>query len=273
MATLNDVSTGRFCTVLGIIVYFVSVAMTTVDADCDFAACPARCTCSHRVSFTTPIVTVDCTATSLTSLPSSLPNCNDNATLFHLRFSNNTLAALPMRSYLPKVRELDLSFNQLNSLEASVFAQAQLSSLRTLSFEGNALTSLPETAKGVLDKLNTVNIQNNPWICDCKLAWLQDWVNNNANKLQGSINDIKCHAPLGFENIPLIRVRKSRLCPDDSGGAGIPAYAWWLIASILAYLTFGSIGALCLTMRRRVKIEVVTPDDIPYTMDSDNTPV
>ncbi|KAL4220181.1 hypothetical protein ACF0H5_020589 [Mactra antiquata] len=114
-----------------------------------------------------------------------------------LQASYNNIKELPEDIFdgLKYVEKINLSHNNITTLPAAVFAK--LSDLKSLDLSYNFLTTLPtiipmlewfdvsynqikslsEEFSSVLYPQRIVLIAGNPFICDCKVAWLKEWFN------------------------------------------------------------------------------------------------
>ncbi|XP_035512185.1 leucine-rich repeat-containing protein 3C-like [Morone saxatilis] len=111
-------------------------------------------------------VTVRCGRLRLTQVPVDLSNLT-----IRLFLDKNLLRSLPADSFsdLFLLDELDLSHNQLSSLEAGCFC-GLASSLRFLDLSSNRLSMLDPAALGGLRA--HANLTHNPWHCDCRMQLL-----------------------------------------------------------------------------------------------------
>ena len=142
----------------------------------------------------------------LTSLQKlSLRNCNIKLlpeNLFYsltnledLNLSGNLISDLLPHQFsrLPALRRLDLSHNALSSISSSTLASLS-PSLSFLSLTGNVLTSLPPSSFPLLSRLPQLQLADNPWHCDCRLAGLHaQLARNNAVPVQTA-----CSRPLAM---------------------------------------------------------------------------
>lgn len=122
------------------------------------AACPHNCHCADRNG-----VVVQCTSRNLERIPPNLPK--DTVVLL---LSSNRIRKVPRETFtgLPRLRELDLSHNAVESVDVGAF-EGLSESLRTLDLSNNQLSSLP---KDTFAKLHArVRLSHNPWHCDCSL--------------------------------------------------------------------------------------------------------
>ena len=121
-------------------------------------ACPRSCSCSERSG-----VVVQCTSRNLDNIPPDLPP--DTAVLL---LSSNRIRHVPRDAFaaLRRLRELDLSHNALEGVEAGAF-KGVADSLRALDLSDNRLSALPKDAFASVRA--RVRLSNNPWHCECSL--------------------------------------------------------------------------------------------------------
>ena len=72
-----------------------------------------------------------------------------------------------------------------------------LGSLRNLSMGNNNLTSIPRSIRE-LDTLRSLNLDDNPFTCDCQLYWFANWLEKKGAKFERSKSMI-CS-----DNLPLV---------------------------------------------------------------------
>lgn len=106
--------------------------------------------------------------------------------------SKNNLRVLNAFSFqkLHKLEVLILAFNKLQCLDDLSFYG--LNSLRILSLHGNNLSQLSEQAFTNLTKnLQQIAALNNPFYCDCQMAWFHRWIRDSY--VESGLS--KCSAP------------------------------------------------------------------------------
>lgn len=121
-------------------------------------ACPKSCHCTDRNG-----AVVQCISCNLESTPQNLPR---DTVLFLL--SSNRIRRVPRQAFthLRRLRELDLSHNSIDAVEAGAF-QGISEGLRTRDLSNNHLSSLP---KDTFTKLHAqFRLSHNPWHCECSL--------------------------------------------------------------------------------------------------------
>ncbi|XP_076028174.1 leucine-rich repeat-containing protein 3-like [Genypterus blacodes] len=122
------------------------------------SACPQRCHCTDRNG-----LVVQCSSRNLDRIPQNLPP--DTAVLL---LSSNSIRRVPPQAFaaLRRLRELDLSHNAIDAVEADAF-QGISEGLRTLDLSNNRLSRLPKDAFAKLGA--QVRLSHNPWHCECDL--------------------------------------------------------------------------------------------------------
>nr|XP_015215450.1 PREDICTED: polycystin-1 [Lepisosteus oculatus] len=175
-------------------------ALTSGMVDSVNHHCPKNCTCS--------VVG-----------PQSVVNC-----------SNTGLDRVPEATDIPYYTSiLDLSKNQISSVDASVFDH--LTSLKELYLQGNRLSILPHGILGcrtlsIIDlsnnqistleericdnlfNLSEINLSFNPFVCDCKLFRLVSWIAERGVVVHQP-ESMQCAKPPEVKNLPLLNVSLS----------------------------------------------------------------
>ncbi|XP_032820004.2 leucine-rich repeat transmembrane protein FLRT2 [Petromyzon marinus] len=111
--------------------------------------------------------------------------------LTELSLSKNSLQAPPPQLPGTSLRKLLLHDNQIERVPVTAFAR--LGKLAHLDLSHNQLSRLaPGTFDG-LEAVRHLNLRNNPWRCDCGLAWLRAWLVRNNVAARGTV----CGGPGG----------------------------------------------------------------------------
>ncbi|KAI3352420.1 hypothetical protein L3Q82_005380 [Scortum barcoo] len=141
------------------------------SSSCSVLQCPESCTCSNNI--------VDCRGKGLTEIPTNLPE-----TITEIRLEQNAIKVIPAGAFSPykKLRRIDLSNNQISELASD-------------AFQG-------------LRSLNSLHLAQNPFICDCHLKWLADYLQDNPIETSGA----RCTSPrrLANKRIGQIKSKKFR---------------------------------------------------------------
>ncbi len=88
-------------------------------------------------------------------------------------------------SGLTSLRLLHLEANHLQKLHPNTFSTFSLlrsfpvSTLRHLYLSENLLGTLPRNMLENMPQLENLFLYANPWSCDCRMSWLQDWSAQN----------------------------------------------------------------------------------------------
>lgn len=102
---------------------------------------------------------------------------------------------------LTNLRKLYIRNNMyLREIEQFVFQDTP--SITHLDISANLLTFLPFSMK-MLEQLEELRIGNNPWACDCRMAWFAGWVDQRPDIIK---SDLSC-GPLSYPNdmVPILR--------------------------------------------------------------------
>ncbi|XP_036165104.1 polycystin-1 isoform X4 [Myotis myotis] len=106
---------------------------------------------------------------------------------------------------------LDVSHNLLRALDVGILAN--LSALTELDISNNKISTLEEGTFANLFNLSEINLSGNPLECDCGLAWLPRWVEEQrVHVVQPEA--ATCAGPGPLAGLPLLRV------PLSDGGCG-----------------------------------------------------
>ncbi|XP_051276062.1 leucine-rich repeat-containing protein 3B-like [Dicentrarchus labrax] len=143
-------------------------------------------------------LTVRCGGLRLTQVPVELSNFT-----IRLFLDKNLLRSLPADSFLDLflLDELNLSHNQLSSLEAGCF-RGLASSLRFLDLSSNRLSTLDPAALGGLHA--HANLTHNPWHCDCRMQLLTPQLDLDPSSLAEVVCQTSDLPNLGAVGIPLV---------------------------------------------------------------------
>ncbi|CAL8340767.1 unnamed protein product [Boreogadus saida] len=112
--------------------------------------------------------------------------------LARLHLDHNHLTHLHPDSFqgLTSLRVLQLEGNRLRRLHPHTFSTFSLlghfpiSTLRHLYLAENNLTELATATLGGAPQLETLQLQGNPWRCDCGMHWIREWTRNSPGVLK-----------------------------------------------------------------------------------------
>ncbi len=106
---------------------------------------------------------------SLTEIPADTPT---NITGWILSNNSLVMSASDINTLQkhPRITELDLSYNHIQTLPPGAFDQ--LTDLQMLKLRGNSLQTLPKHMFTGLTNLKSLDLKDNPWNCSCSLTRL-----------------------------------------------------------------------------------------------------
>ncbi|KAF7655914.1 hypothetical protein LDENG_00048410 [Lucifuga dentata] len=146
--------------------------------------------------------------------------------LEELRLDRNALTAFPWESLvdMPSLKLLDLHNNQLTSLPAE--ATASIKNLTYLDLSSNSLLTLPpqvmstwlaaKPAQGQESSKMILGLHDNPWVCDCRLYDLVQFLKSLTQSVVFIDTRLRCSAPESlsgvlFSDVELRRCQQPRI--------------------------------------------------------------
>lgn len=134
--------------------------------------------------------------------------------LRRLELTSNHFLYLPrdVLAHLPGLRHLDLRNNSLVSLTYVSFRN--LTHLESLHLEDNALKVLHNSTLAELQGLPQVRVflDNNPWVCDCHMADMVNWL--KETEIVQDKARLTCAFPEKMRNLVLLELNSSDLNCD-----------------------------------------------------------
>ncbi|GAA6099214.1 slit homolog 3 protein [Tachysurus ichikawai] len=159
------------------------------------SVCPASCTCNNNI--------VDCRRKGLTEIPANLPEG-----IVEIRLEQNLIKSIPPGAFSPykKLKRMLLNANKINCLRVNTFKDLQ--SLNLLSLYDNKLQTISKGLFTPLRAIKTLHLAQNPFMCDCHLKWLADYLFDNPIETSGA----RCSHPrrLANKRISQIKGKKFR---------------------------------------------------------------
>ena len=135
--------------------------------------CVPPCSCAKH----NQTLTIDCTGLGLKGFPRNLPLTYE----YKLILKQNKLARLESLDYFPRVAYMDLSYNELVSINPHAIDVLH-EQIKVLMLHGNRLRHVPqELAATSFKKLEQLTLHQNPLVCDCKSKWVKGWLRNTSH--------------------------------------------------------------------------------------------
>ena len=132
--------------------------------------------------------------------------------LVTLDLSRNQLTQVPVE-LPPRLEQLLLGSNKLEYIFNKENSQhGSLNSVKTLTnidLSSNLLKSVELNAFSELNLIN-IQLQKNPWQCDCYLHYLKQWLERKKTIVSNE-NNIKCSSPPTFADVPLTTIDEELL--------------------------------------------------------------
>uniref|UniRef100_A0A8C9N6W8 Slit guidance ligand 3 n=1 Tax=Serinus canaria TaxID=9135 RepID=A0A8C9N6W8_SERCA len=164
-------------------------------------SCPSACTCSNNV--------VDCRGRGLTEIPANLPE-----DIWEIVLYGNKITEIPQGLFddLVSLQLLLLNANKINCLRVNTFQG--LHNLKLLSLYDNKLQTISKGLFAPLRSIQTLHLAQNPFVCDCHLKWLADYLQDNPIETSGA----RCSNPrrLANKRISQIKSKKFRCSGNNS---------------------------------------------------------
>ncbi|KAF7709943.1 matrix-remodeling-associated protein 5-like [Silurus meridionalis] len=112
--------------------------------------------------------------------------------LVRLHLDNNHIEFIHPDAFrgMTSLRLLHLEGNRLQKLHPSTFSTFSLlnyfpvSTIKHLYLADNYLTSLPREMLRNMPHMENLFLYGNPWTCDCRLDWLQDWTTRHSGVMK-----------------------------------------------------------------------------------------
>ncbi len=146
--------------------------------------CLNRCFCFY--SFYDDANTVDCSDKNMTQLPTKvLPRTEQ------LNMSGNNIGELQtVDEGLVNVTTINLQATNITQITDQAMKTLVLNR-ETVRLNGNMLQQVPSLLQA-LKFQTTIWLSNNPFVCDCDMMWMRDWLLNATNV--GDRDNITCYS-------------------------------------------------------------------------------
>ncbi|XP_049697500.1 leucine-rich repeat and immunoglobulin-like domain-containing nogo receptor-interacting protein 3 [Helicoverpa armigera] len=176
----------------------------------------------------------------LRTLPPMLFQHNENLKTIYL--DHTELAVIQNTNFkgLSTLQQLYIRNNEfLREIETFVFQDTP--SITELDLSSNALLSLPKSLT-MLNNLQSLKLANNPWACDCRMAWFAGWADKRKDIIKSDLscpltypndmirilNHTNCKPPTLVSSSPLTlyRLQKNALLECKFAGNPMPSITW-----------------------------------------------
>nr|AVK72278.1 slit [Xenoturbella bocki] len=119
--------------------------------------------------------------------------------LTDLLLTNNHLSDIQSQMFggLPNLRTLMLRSNRINCITNETFGG--LTSVRLLSLYDNQISTIMPGSFDSMTVLSTLNLLGNPFVCNCYLRWLSEWLRSH-NLVTGNP---RCQEPEYLRDLPI----------------------------------------------------------------------
>ncbi|ELW66247.1 Slit like protein 3 protein [Tupaia chinensis] len=120
--------------------------------------------------------------------------------------SENQIQGLPRKAFrgIADVKNLLLNANKINCLRVNTFQDLQ--SLTLLSLYDNKLQTISKGLFTPLQSIQTLHLAQNPFVCDCHLKWLADYLQDNPIETSGA----RCSSPRRLANKRISQIKSKK---------------------------------------------------------------
>ncbi len=141
--------------------------------------------------------------------------------LIKLDLQNNEIAHIEEGAFqgLGRLQVLDLSRNKLEVVTQEMLLG--LDGLTRLKINDNRIQTIESGAFQHLMSLSRLEMSDNPFICDCNLEWLIEWLSQAEGRVTVSNSaKTRCALPIALTNVPLRKIGPDMMTCDGSSTSG-----------------------------------------------------
>uniref|UniRef100_A0A671S8F3 Slit homolog 1 protein-like n=1 Tax=Sinocyclocheilus anshuiensis TaxID=1608454 RepID=A0A671S8F3_9TELE len=150
-------------------------------------SCPPMCTCTDNI--------VDCRGKGLTAIPANMPEGMTEIII-------QTVIVMSERPVFLSFRLLNA--NKIHCVHVNVFHD--LENLSLLSLYDNKIQTLAKGTFTPLKSIQTLHLAQNPFVCDCGLKWLADFLRSNPIETSGT----RCSSPRRLANKRISQIKSKK---------------------------------------------------------------
>ena len=112
-----------------------------------------------------------------------------------LSLTNNPIGPVNFSQYtdLSNIQDIHLGHTNFHTLNPDYFRG--LTHLSDLDLSYNGITTVPQTMKSVILRLETLSLEGNPLHCNCDLLWFRTWLTSRGHKVE----EAECVTPFKFK--------------------------------------------------------------------------
>ncbi|KAL8600037.1 hypothetical protein ACOMHN_039270 [Nucella lapillus] len=139
-------------------------------------------------------------------------------TLEDLVISRNIIADIPHGTFsrMHNLKKLNMSLNHIHNLPGASFRGLE-DLLESVDLHGNLLSTVSGCVFDGFQNLRKLHLQNNPLVCDCRMAWLHNWLQTMLIEEDRTVLEWRCVGPEAVSGRAFGSLSVAELqCPDTT---------------------------------------------------------